>query len=297
MNQEPGRWILITGCSSGIGRDAALTLQQRGYRVIASVRRKESIDALQQELHQAHQELQQGHPELQQAGPAQVLQLDLSDSASIVQAVDQVLAISGGQLSALFNNGAYAIPGAVEDLSRDALRRQFETNLFGTVELTNRLLPTLLKQPDARIVQNSSVLGLVAMRYRGAYNASKFALEGITDTLRLELAGTSVRVILIEPGPILTRFRANSRAAFLHEIDYANSRFSVLYQKMLQRLEKEGAAVPFTLGPEAVTRALIRALEAPRPKARYPVTFPTRLFGTLRHLLPTSLMDKLVRRY
>lgn len=270
--------ILITGCSSGIGLDAALRLQERGHLVIASVRSPEDIEGLNSR------------------GLKQVIHLDLRSSDSIRLAVDQTLGITGGELYALFNNGAYAIPGAVEDLTRDAIRRQFETNLFGTMELTNLLLPTLLRQEDARIVQCSSVLGLVALPYRGAYNSSKFALEGLTDTLRQELRDTSVKVSLIEPGPILTDFRKNSLAAFKEEIDMNTSRHQRSYQARLQRLEKEGAAVPFTLGPESVTKKLIHAIESNRPRVRYYVTFPTYLMGFLKRILGTALLDRFLKK-
>lgn len=273
------RWILITGCSSGIGQHAALTLQQRGYGVIASARSQRDIEALKS------------------LGLQHVIQLDLSDSESIRNAVEKAREISEGKLSALFNNGAYGQPGAVEDLSRDTLRRQFETNLFGAVELTNLLIPDFLKQPDARIVQNSSVLGFVAMRFRGAYNASKFALEGITDTMRLELADTPIKVVLIEPGPIETEFRANALAAFESGIDKKASRFGNAYETMLVRLAGEKSTAPFTLGPEAVTRELIRALESNKPRVRYRVTRATKILAVMRRLLPASWLDRLVRRY
>ena len=270
--------ILITGCSTGIGLDAALQLQQRGYEVIASVRKAEDID------------------KLTNLGLKQVIQLDLRSPESIAAAVDKTLELTGGELFALFNNGAYGCPGAVEDLTRDAIRRQFETNLFGTMELTNLLLPTLMKQQDARVIQCSSVLGLVTLPYRGAYNASKFALEGLTDTLRQELRGTSVKVCLIEPGPILTDFRKNSLAAFKEEIDIETSRHQEKYKANLEKLEKPGAAVPFTSGPEAVTKKLIHALESKRPEPRYYVTFPTYLLGYLRRLLSTRLLDQLLAK-
>lgn len=266
--------ILITGCSTGIGRDAAIKLHQMGYQVIASVRNPSDIESLRSE------------------GLPHVIELDLANSESIKKAVDETLSITKGQIYALFNNGAYAIPGAVEDLSRDALRTQFETNLFGTHELTTLLLPTLMEQEDARIVQCSSVLGIIALPFRGAYNASKFALEGLTDTLRLELRRTSVKVSLIEPGPILTDFRKNSLLSFEKYIDIENSRHTKGYQSALKRLRKSGAAVPFTLGPEAVTKKLIHALEAKKPRARYYVTFPTYLMGYLKRVFSTKLLDR-----
>lgn len=272
------RSILITGCSSGIGLEAARTLHKRGYRVFASCRKSEDVQRLREE------------------GLADALQLDLNSSESIQTAVEQVLSATGGELFALFNNGAYGLPGAVEDLSREALRRQFETNLFGTHELTCRLLPAMLKQADARIVQNSSVLGLVAMFNRGAYVASKFALEGLTDTLRLELRGTCVKVVLIEPGPILSQFRKNALAQFQREVDVSRSRHRTLYESALRRLTQEGPAAPFTLPPSAVVDKLLLALEKPRPKPRYYVTFPTYLMGFLRRILPTRLLDRIIAR-
>ena len=268
--------ILITGCSSGIGYCVAKGLQQRGYRVFATARRPESVAALNAE-------------------GLESLQLDLDDSASIKQAIEQVLERANGRLYAVFNNGAFGLPGAVEDLSRDAIRASFETNVFGWLELTNLLLPVMREQGYGRIIQNSSVLGLVAMPYRGAYNASKFALEGLSDTLRLELKDTDIHVSLVEPGPILSRFRANALIALQKHIDIENSVHQARYQRVLERLNKEGPAVPFTLPPEAVLTKVIHALEARRPKARYYVTVPTYLFGYLKRVLPTRTLDRLLR--
>jgi len=269
--------ILITGCSSGIGRDAALTLRARGFDVIATARRDQDVEALRAEGLFA-------------------LRLDLDDSASIEAAVEQALAHTGGGLHALFNNGAYGLPGAVEDLGRDALRRQFETNLFGWVELTNRVIPLMRRQGGGRIVQCSSVLGLVPLPYRGAYCATKYALEGLSDALRLELHGSGVHVSLIEPGPIATRFRDNALRAFLHDIPQDQSFHRAQYQAVLARLNKPGPAVPFTLPPAAVTAKLLHALESRRPRPRYYVTFPTYLFGTLRRVLPTRQLDWVMRK-
>ncbi len=269
--------ILITGCSSGIGYNAAVALKNRGHQVIASARNPEDVTRLTQLGFTA-------------------LLLDLADSRSIQQAVQQMLELTGGRCDALFNNGAFGQPGAVEDLSREVLRYQFETNLFGTHELTNLLIPVMRKQGHGRIIYNSSVLGLVAMRYRGAYNASKFALEGLADTLRLELHGTNIHISLIEPGPILTNFRQNSFALYKKNIDAEHSVHKDTYQVMEERLQKEGAAVMFTLPAEAVTQKVIHALEANRPKIRYYVTFPTYLFATLKRVLPVSWLDSLLRK-
>ena len=275
MAEHPRSTVLVTGCSSGIGRCIAEGLHARGHRVFASARKAADVDALR-------------------AAGLEAVELDLDSSTSIHRAVDAVLERTGGRLDALFNNGAYGQPGAVEDLSRDALRAQFETNLFGWVELTNRVLPVMRAQGHGRIVQNSSVLGLVALAYRGAYVASKFALEGLTDTLRLELRGSGIHVSLIEPGPIESRFRANAWEAFRRHIDAGHSVHREAYAALAARLRKEGHAAPFTLPPEAVLGRVIHALESPRPRARYYVTFPTRLFGTLRRILPTRALDRIL---
>lgn len=271
------RTVLITGCSTGIGRCCADGLRARGWRVFATARRADDVATLVADGHEA-------------------LQLDLDDSASIHTAVDALLERTGGTLDALFNNGAYGQAGAVEDLSRDALRAQFESNLFGWVELTNRVLPVMRAQGHGRVVMNSSILGLVAMPWRGAYNATKFALEGLSDTLRQELAGSGVHVALVEPGPIESRFRANALAAFERWVDADASVHRQRYARMRRRLEAAESTTPFTLPPEAVLAAVVHALESPRPRRRYAVTLPTRLFAVLRRLLPAALLDRLLVR-
>ena len=271
------RVILITGCSSGIGHCAAHGLQARGWRVFATARQSADAERLQAE-------------------GLESLPLDVCDAMSIQVAVAEVLAQTGGRLDALFNNAGYGQPGAVEDVSREALREQFETNVLGAHELTRQVIPVMRRQGNGRIIYNSSVLGLVAFPYRGAYVASKFALEGLADTLRLELAGTGIEVSLIEPGPILSRFRNNAHAAYQRHIHAENSPHREQYAAMEARLLKKGPAAPFTLPPEAVLKRLIHALESPRPRARYPVTAPTYLFAALRRLLPTRLLDAILRR-
>jgi NAD(P)-dependent dehydrogenase (short-subunit alcohol dehydrogenase family) len=198
---------------------------------------------------------------------------------------------TGNSLYALFNNGAYGQPGAVEDLGRDALREQFEVNLFGTHELTTLAIPVMRRQGYGRIIQNSSLLGYVAMKYRGAYNASKYALEGLTDTLRLELAGSGIFISLIEPGPIQSNFRLNAWHAFHMSIDSSRSHHSGDYAALAERLQTEGPVAPFTLGPEAVLKCVIHALESERPQVRYRVTFPAHLFAYLKRIVPDRVMD------
>jgi NAD(P)-dependent dehydrogenase (short-subunit alcohol dehydrogenase family) len=268
--------ILITGCSSGIGYSAATILHERGYRVFATARKAKDVQRLSDEGLTA-------------------LQLDLTNPASITHAVQQVLDATGGTLDALFNNGAYGQPGAVEDLPTNVLREQFETNLFGWHELTRQVIPVMRKQGHGRIVQNSSVLGLIALPFRGAYNSSKYAIEGLTDTLRMELHGSGIHVSLIEPGPIESRFRANAYAKFQEHITIEGSAFEQQYRGAEKRLKKEGPAAPFTLPADAVVKKLIHALEAKKPRARYYVTFPTYLFGTLRRMVSTGVMDRILR--
>lgn len=270
------RSILITGCSSGIGHAAAQTLRARGWRVFAACRRQEDCDRLRREGFDAPR-------------------LDYQDDDSIRTALAEVLEATGGTLDALFNNGAYAIPGAVEDLPTDALRDIFETNVFGWHSLTRAVLPVMRAQGHGRIVQCSSVLGLITMPWRGAYSASKFALEGLTDTLRMEMSDTDIDVILIEPGPITSAFRANSILQFERWIDWKNAPRAAQYETQLRpRLYNSVKKTTFELGPEAVVNKLIHAVEAPRPRPRYYVTVPTYFSGFMRRLLPTRLLDKVM---
>ena len=269
------RSVLITGCSTGIGRYIAEALSAKGYRVFASARRLKDIE------------------ELKQKGIA-TLQIDVENSESIRKGVDFVLEQTDGRLYGLFNNAGYGQAGAVEDISRDLLRQQFETNLFGLHELTNLVLPTMRKYGEGRIIQHSSVLGLVAMKYRGAYNASKFAIEGLTDTLRQELQGSGIYVSLIDTGPVTSNFRKNSLLAFKRNIDMENSVHRETYQAVLRRLESEDNGAPFTLGPEAVFKKVVLALESKKPKARYYVTIPTHAFAFLKRVLPGWALDCLL---
>jgi NAD(P)-dependent dehydrogenase (short-subunit alcohol dehydrogenase family) len=278
MEQQTRRkTILITGCSSGIGLCVAQGLHERGYRVFATARRGEDVARLE-------------------SMGLEALALDLADSESIRAAVDEVLKRTGGTLDALFNNGAYGQPGAVEDLSREVLREQLETNLLGTVELTNRLIPVMREQGHGRIIQNSSVLGLIVLPYRGAYSASKYALEALSHAMRLELRGSGVHVSLIEPGPVTSAFRKNAFAKYRENIDKAISYHRAVYEGMERRLTKQGPAQPFTLPPEAVLTKVIHALESRRPRAQYYVTFPTYLFGFLRRILPARGLDWVLRQ-
>ncbi len=275
----PPRTILITGCSSGIGYDAAHGLRARGWRVFASCRQTEDCARMQ-------------------AAGFESPRIDYADPASIETGLAEVLAATGGTLDALFNNGAHGLPGALEDLPTEGLRAVFEVNLFGWHSLTRAVIPVMRAQGHGRIVQNSSVLGLVTMRWRGAYVATKFALEGLTDTLRLEMADTAIKVILIEPGPVTSKIRVNAIPHFERWIDWKASPRRAQYEAtLLKRLYKEkNGKDPFELPPSAVTKKLVHALEAPNPRPRYYVTTPTYIMGTLRRLLPTRLLDRVLGR-
>lgn len=267
--------ILITGCSTGIGHCVAHGLKERGYRVLATARKQQDIARLTSE-------------------GLEVLPLEMSDSQSIYALVEQLKERCQGELYAVFHNAAYGQPGAVEDLSRQTLEKQFATNFFGWIELNNLLIPMLRQQPTARIIVNSSVLGIIALPYRGAYNASKYAIEGIMDTLRLELHNTNIKVSLIEPGPVSSDFRKNSLIALNENIDIENSIHSRKYLRQIKRMEKVGPSAPFTLPADAVLKKVIHALESKKPNAHYYVTFPTYLFGFLKRILPTRWLDKVL---
>ena len=265
--------VLVTGCSSGIGYCVAKGLKKRGYNVYATARKKEDVERLTKE-------------------GLKCLYLDYADSESVQDLANELMLLIGCDLYAVFHNGAYGQAGAVEDLTRETMEKQFAANVFGWMELNNRLIVMMRQNNRGRIIFNSSVLGLVSLPFRGAYNASKYAIEGFADTLRLELKDTGIDVSLIEPGPIESQFRKNSLIAMKENIDIEGSVHRDLYKKTITRLEKEGAVVPFTLPADAVLKKVIHALESPRPKARYYVTFPTYLFGTLRRLLSTKWLDK-----
>ena len=270
--------ILITGCSSGIGYAAANGLRDRGWRVFATCRQQDDCDRLTAEGFES---------------PL----LDYTDTSTIHSALSQVLDATGGSLDAVYNNGAHATPGAVEDLPTDALRAIFESNFFGWHELTRRVLPVMRAQGYGRIVHCSSVLGLVALPWRGAYNSTKFALEGLTDTLRLEMRGSNIRIILIEPGPVTSKIRVNSIPHFERWIDWKNSPRKTQYETQLRkRLYQSSGPDTFELPPEAVVKKLVHALESPHPRPRYYVTTPTYISGILRRILPTRTLDWVLAR-
>ncbi len=268
--------ILITGCSSGIGLDAAHGMRARGWRVFASCRQQRDCDRLRAQGFESPQ-------------------IDYTDADSITSGLAEVLEATGGTLDALFNNGAHGLPGAVEDLPTEGLRAIFESNFFGWHELTRQVIPVMRAQGHGRIVQNSSVLGFVAFPWRGAYVATKYAVEGLTDTLRLELADTDIKVILIEPGPITSKIRENSIPFFERFINWQNSALRERYEaSLLKRLYESSGPDRFELPASAVTDKLAHAVGSKRPRARYYVTTPTYIAGCLRRILPTRTIDRIL---
>ncbi|MBT0959210.1 SDR family NAD(P)-dependent oxidoreductase [Alphaproteobacteria bacterium KMM 3653] len=269
--------ILITGCSSGIGYDVAHGMRAAGWRVFAACRKAEDCARLMAEGFDSPR-------------------IDYTDEASMDAALAEVLAETGGTLDALFNNGAYAIPGAMEDVPTDALRAIFECNVFGYHTLTRKVIPVMRAQGHGRILQCSSVLGLVSMRWRGAYVTSKFALEGMTDTLRIEMADTGIHVVLIEPGPITSKIRENSIPHFERWIDTKASPRAVQYETLTKRLYESTGPDPFELAPDAVTKKVLHAVTSKNPRPRYYVTKPTYLMGFLKRILSTRLLDAVLRK-
>ena len=267
--------VLITGCSTGIGLCIALGLQKKGYRVFPTARTLEDVKMLQGMGFEA-------------------LYLDLSSSESIKAAIFKLYEKTNS-IYALINNGAYGQAGALEDISRKALDKQFQTNVFGWHELTNLVLPKMRDLNNGRVVYVSSVLGFVAMPFRGPYIASKFAIEGLVRTLRLELSNTNIKFSVIQPGPIESKFRQNAFKAFKENVDTSNSYYLTQYESMIKRL-KSGTNVKFTLPPEAVLKCTIHALESNSPKNYYRVTFPTKLFALLDTILPSKLMDNILNK-
>ena len=274
MSKKP---ILITGVSSGIGYYCLKELSyNKDYLVYGTCRKDEDIKRLQNE-------------------GLNILKLDLTKSESVKKCTDEFLKKSDGKIFALFNNAGFGQPGALEDISREVLKEQFETNLFGLHELTTLALPIMRKQGYGKIINHSSVLGIISLRFRGAYNASKYALEGLSDTLRLELMGTNISVSLIESGPIRSDFRKNALDKFLENIDRTNSPFKDEYKQKLKALQSS-KDVPFTLGENAVYEVLQKILSSKNPKARYRVTKVTTIFWFLKRVLSTRLLDKVLRK-
>ncbi len=267
--------ILITGCSSGIGYDTAHYLHKNGYRVFASARKEEDVKRLQKEGLESYL-------------------LDVTKPETIKKALASILKKTEGKLYALFNNAGYGQPGAVEDIPTEVLKEQFETNLFGLHELTRQVIPIMRAQGYGRIIQHSSVLGLVSLRFRGAYNSTKYAIEGLCDTLRLELANDNIYVTTINTGPVHSNFRVNATKKYYEHIHNKDTVFKTEYEKELIPHKENKEKDPFTRDSDVVIKNIIHALEAKKPQARYYNTSATYLLGTLKRLLPTSWLDKIL---
>lgn len=267
--------ILITGCSSGIGYAAAQLLRQDNWRVYTSCRRAEDVARLRAEGFHC-------------------LQLDITDDAQIQAAITTVIT-EFGQLDALFCNAGYGQTGAVEDICRTALQEQFNTNVFGTWQCIKAAMKIFRRQQHGHILVNSSILGYAAMPWRSAYISSKFALEGLCDTLRQETYGSGIYISLLEPGPITSHFRPNALVKFKQYIDIENSVHRDVYQAQLNRLQAQGSVAPFTLTAKQCATVCARALNAKNPKARYFVTVPAHLFWYLKKCLPVCILDGLCR--
>ncbi len=269
--------IIVTGCSSGIGAYCARALAKEGWRVFATARRTEDLAALE-------------------ADGLEALYLDYTDEASIAALVETVLERTGGRLDALFNNGAYGQTGAVEDVATDVLRAQFEANVFGWHDLTRRIVPVMRAEGQGRIIQCSSILGLLPYRYRGPYSASKYALEALSLTLRMELEGSGIFVSLIEPGPIASKFTANALKHIRASIDIEGSVHAEDYRKQLARLDGSGPPNRHKLEPDAVYAVLKQALTAKRPKPHYLVTTPAKQGAFLKRVMPADWFYRLMGR-
>lgn len=271
--------ILITGCSSGIGYATAHVLRDHGWHIIASARQEKDVARLQEE-------------------GFETLLIDYAQSSTLVDARDYILEHHEGRIDALYNNGAFAVPGAVEDLPRAGLAHLFETNLFGVHELTTLILPLMRAQGYGRVLNCSSVLGFVTAPWRGAYVASKFALEGLTDTLRIEMQGTGIECILINPGPITSDIRVNSIPHFERFIDWENSPRKTQYQEsLIKRLYGPKNPDKYELPAGNVGKIILRALTDKRPKARYLITRPTFLAAWLKRLLTTRALDRVLAKF
>jgi NAD(P)-dependent dehydrogenase (short-subunit alcohol dehydrogenase family) len=268
----PNMSILITGCSTGIGFACAKGLKDRGWRVFATARTAADLKMLTDLGLEA-------------------IALDYRDPASVEACAAEVSLRTGGKLYALFNNGAYGQPGAVEDITRAVMEEQFAANFFGWHQLTTLCLPMMRANGSGRIVQCSSLLGIVALKWRGPYNATKFAIEGLTDTLRMELHDSPIRVVTINPGPIESQFVPNARKAFERNVDMSTSHYKEEFERQRQRLDR-GGSTRFKLPASAVLDKLLLALESQHPRSHYYVTIPTWIVAVARRMLPLSLLDK-----
>lgn len=270
---------MVTGAGGGIGRATAQALAARGWRVFPTARSQEDLEALRAEGFRP-------------------VALDLADEESVASAAKEVLELAPEGLGAIVNNAGYGVPGAVEDLPRAAWRKQFETNVFGTFDLTRRLAGTFRKQGWGRIVLVSSVVARVSVPFLGVYSASKAAMEAAGDAMRAELAAAGVAVSIVEPGPIATGFRRRCVREGRGALEADESFFRAQYAKELAsevRTFKRPTDV-FRAGPEAVAKVIVHALEAKRPRIRYPVTGAAWLGVLADSFFPAWFIDQLMEK-
>ena len=268
--------ILITGCSSGIGKDVAITLHNKGWRVFATCRSKTDCTFFTK------------------LG-IESFPLDLLKEESINCAVNLVKEKTKSQLDVLFNNGAYAIPGAIQDIPRSAMREIFEVNVFGQIDLINRCIPLMMNSDYPKIINCSSVLGFISLPYRGLYSATKYSIEALTDALRRENYDSKIKFVLIQPGPINTDIKKKSIKHFEKWIDWKKSIHKKTYEnKVIKRLYDNNYKDSFNsyeLQPDEVTKILINVLNSKKPKARYKITIQTKIAQIMIKLLPTNTLD------
>lgn len=264
--------IVITGCSSGIGLETAKYLKDKFIKVYPTARDQKDVDMLIS------------------LGFEHAMKLDVTKPEMITSVIKSVLEIDGC-IDVWFNNAGYGQPGAMEDITTDTLREQFETNVFGLHECTRQVIPVMREQGHGKIIQHSSVLGLISLFGRGAYNASKYAIEGLTDTLRLELKDTNIYPVLLNTGPITSNFRQNALKKLKENINIEHSIFKERYLNNLKGTDKK---VPFNEDASYVASIVHKIILAKRPKPRYYITKATYLLGYLKKLLSTALLDKIL---
>ncbi len=264
--------IVITGCSTGIGLATADYLRGQRITVYPTARDSKDVEMLKR------------------LGFEHAMQLDVTKPEEITAVIERVLELEN-KIDVWFNNAGFGQPGAIEDITTETLREQFETNVFGLHECTRQIIPIMREQGYGKIIQHSSVLGLISLFGRGAYNASKYAVEGLTDTLRLELAGTKIYPVLLNTGPITSDFRNNAIAKLRENVDIEYSLFREQYLEKLEGTEKK---VPFSEASLSVAKIVHRIILAEKPKPRYYITKATTLLGAMKRLLSTRLLDKIL---
>jgi len=266
--------IVITGCSTGIGLETVKYLRHKGIKVYPTARAQKDVEMLIS------------------LGFDNAMQLDVTKPRQIEEVITHVLA-KESKIDVWFNNAGYGQAGAIEDIKTDILKEQFETNVFGLHECTRQIIPVMREQGHGKIIQHSSVLGLISLFGRGAYNASKYAIEGLTDTLRLELEGTNIHAVLLNTGPITSNFRITAMKKLQENVDIKNSVFQKEYEKNLQGKHKK---VPFNEEADAVASIVHKIIRTEKPKPRYYITKATYILGYMKRIVSTHILDKILAK-